>query len=165
MCIFFLTHTFRDAVMNQKSDKTAHLAKHGTLNRHAERINDPLFQTEPFFDPQDLLQVRYEMLRRVQREGRPVSETAQRFGVSRPTWYQLADAFRKSGLGALIPERPGPRQAHKLNHAVLQELLSARRDRPEITAAELCALVHRRFGIAVHRTTVERALRRTQKKT
>ena len=154
---------FRDVAMNQKSRKAGQLTKHGTLNRHADRVNHPFFQTEPFFDPQDLLQVRYEMLRQVQHEGHSVAETVKRFGVSRPTWYHLANAFREGGLVALVPERPGPRQARKINNAILKELLSARRERPEITTAELCSLVHQRFGLVVHRTTVERALRRTPK--
>ena len=44
--------------------KTAELNRSGTLNPHPEVIVDPLFQNNPFFDPRDLLQTRYEMLRR-----------------------------------------------------------------------------------------------------
>ncbi len=150
--------------MTRKNDKTESLRRLGTLNRHPERVRDPRFLSEPFFDPRDLVQVRYEMLRRVSREGRSVSESAQNFGVSRPTWYHAASAFEKSGLAGLVPQRPGPRRAHKLDDTVIEVLVEARRAAPTTTTAELVALVRSRFGISVHRRSIERALGRVQKK-
>ncbi|MCP4947116.1 MAG: hypothetical protein GY923_06385 [Aestuariibacter sp.] len=35
----------------------------GTLNSHAEQVTDELFQQYAFFDREDLVQVKYEMLR------------------------------------------------------------------------------------------------------
>ena len=145
-------------------DKAESLRKNGTLNRHPERVNDPRFLDEPFFDPRDLVQVRYEMLRRVNREGQSVSESARNFGVSRPTWYHAARAFAENGLAGLVPERPGPRRAHKLDDTVVEALVEARRAAPGITTAELVTLVRSRFGIPVHRRSVERALGRAKKK-
>ena len=150
--------------MTRKNDKAESLRRLGTLNRHPERVSDPRFLSDPFFDPQDLVQVRYEMLRRVHREGRSVSESAQNFGVSRPTWYHAASAFEENGLAGLVPERPGPRRAHKLDDTVIEALVEARRAAPATTTAELVVLVRRRFGISVHRRSIERALRRVQKK-
>ncbi len=150
--------------MTRKNDKAESLRRLGTLNRHPERVSDPRFLSDPFFDPRDLVQVRYEMLRRVHREGRSVSESAQDFGVSRPTWYHAASAFEENGLAGLVPERPGPRRAHKLDDTVIEALVEARRAAPATTTAELVVLVRRRFGISVHRRSIERALRRVQKK-
>ncbi|MCY4593161.1 MAG: helix-turn-helix domain-containing protein [Alphaproteobacteria bacterium] len=150
--------------MTRKNDKTESLRRLGTLNRHPERVSDPRFLSEPFFDPRDLVQVRYEMLRRVRREGQSVSESAQNFGVSRPTWYHAASAFEENGLAGLVPERPGPRRAHKLDDIVIEALVEARRAAPATTTAELVVLVRRRFGISVHRRSIERALGRVQKK-
>ena len=151
--------------MAQKNDdKSESLRKHGALNTHPERVSDPQFLSDPFFDPRDLVQVRYEMLRRVTKEGQSVSESARNFGVSRPTWYHAARAFEENGLAGLVPERPGPRRAHKIGDAVLEALVEARHATPAMTIAELVALVHRRFGITVHRRSVERALNRTKKK-
>ena len=150
--------------MTRKNDKAESLRKTGTLNRQPERVNDPRFLSEPFFDPRDLVQVRYEMLRRVSREGQSVSESAQNFGVSRPTWYHAARAFEAGGLAGLVPERPGPRRAHKLDDTVVEALVEARRTTPAVSTAELVALVRRRFGISVHRRSIERALNRAQKK-
>ena len=151
--------------MTPKSDKAESLRRLGTLNRHPERVNDPRFLSDPFFDPRDLVQVRYEMLRRVGREGQSVSESARSFGVSRPTWYHAAAAFEENGLAGLVPQRPGPRRAHKLDDTVVEALAEARRAAPGTTTAELVALARRRFGISVHRRSVERALGRAQKKT
>ena len=149
--------------MASKNDKADSLRKHGTLNPRPDRVSDPQFLSEPFFDPRDLVQVRYEMLRRVSREGQSVSDSARTFGVSRPTWYHAARAFEENGLAGLVPERPGPRRAHKIGPEVLEVLVEARRVTPAITISELVALVHRRFGITVHRRSVERALGRAKK--
>ena len=51
-----------------------------TLNLRAETIQDRLFLEESFFDPQDLTQVKYEMLRRVEKEEMPISAVAASFG-------------------------------------------------------------------------------------
>ena len=149
--------------MTRKNDKAENLRKLGTLNRRPERVNDPRFLSDPFFDPRDLVQVRCEMLRRVSREGQSVSESARNFGVSRPTWYHAARAFEESGLAGLVPERPGPRRAHKLDDTVVEALAEARRAAPGATTAELVALARSRFGISVHRRSVERALDRAKK--
>jgi hypothetical protein len=45
--------------------KVQTLRQSGTLNSRAGTIRDRLFLEESFFDPQDLTQVKYEMLRRV----------------------------------------------------------------------------------------------------
>ena len=42
----------------------AALAASGTLNRDPQAVRDPLFRGGGFFDPRDLLQLRYEMIRR-----------------------------------------------------------------------------------------------------
>ena len=149
--------------MVRKNGKADSLKRHGTLNPHPDRVSDPQFLSEPFFDPRDLVQVRYEMLRRVSREGQSVSDSARTFGVSRPTWYHAARAFEENGLAGLVPERPGPRRAHKIGPEVIEVLVEERRATPAITIAELVALVHRRFGITVHRRSVERALGRAKK--
>ena len=68
-------------------DKTRTLREHGCLNPHPERVRDPRFLDNAFFDPRDLVQVKYEMLRRVREDGESISGSAARFGLSRPTFY------------------------------------------------------------------------------
>ena len=59
------------------------LGQNGTLNARPEDITDDLFSGSAFFDPRDLLQIKYEMLRRVRQDGVPVSKAAKMFGFSR----------------------------------------------------------------------------------
>ena len=144
--------------------KTRSLKQHLCLNPHPERVRDELFLSNPFFDPRDLLQVRYEMLRRVREDGVPVSRAAASFGVSRPTWYQARRAWEAGGLPGLLPDRPGPRRPHKLSEEVVEALRAAKSEQPELTAADLVALVRERFGISVHRSSIDRALARGKKR-
>ena len=74
--------------------KAAALARDGALNPHPEAVRDPLFSDNPFFDPRDLVQVRYEMVRRHQVDSLPISDVADVFGVSRPTFYKAQSALR-----------------------------------------------------------------------
>ena len=48
-----------------------------------EKVRDPKFQENEFFDPRDVVQVKYEMLRRVSIEKAPVFATEE-YGVTRP---------------------------------------------------------------------------------
>ena len=89
-------------------DKVRALRQYNSLNPHPERVRDESFLSNTFFDPRDLVQVKYEMLRRVREDGVPVSQSAARFGVSRPTWYQAQRAWQAGGLPGLLPDkRPG----------------------------------------------------------
>lgn len=144
--------------------KTDALRQHGCLHPHPEKVTDELFAASEFFDARDLVQVKYEMLRRVRVDGRPVSDSAARFGLSRPSYYQAQDAFERGGLPALLPKKPGPRRAHKLSAEVLAALREALVEQPQLSSADLAELVGKRFGIAVHPRSIERALARQEKK-
>jgi Helix-turn-helix domain len=97
--------------LNQSDIKGTHLREYATLNPHPEQVADVLFQSHPFFDPRDLVQVKYEMLRRVIVDGQPVGTAAATFGFSRVRWYQLRQRFAGQGLVGLLPQSKGPRQA------------------------------------------------------
>lgn len=140
------------------------LRQEGVLNPHPETVTDPLFQTIDFFDPQDLLQVKYEMLRRVEVDNTPVTEAAAAFGFSRPVFYQSQHAVAQQGLVGLVPRKRGPHGAHKLTPAILDFMLQQRAASPSLTIAELITHIQRQFGVAVHRRTVERHLARREKK-
>ena len=144
--------------------KTEALRQQGCLHPHPDKVTDELFADSEFFDARDAVQVKYEMLRRVREEGQPVSESAARFGLSRPSYYQAQSAFEEGGLPALLPKKPGPRRAHKLSEEVVAALREALKEQPELTADDLVALVAERFGISVHRRSIERALARQEKK-
>ena len=106
----------------RNATKIQTLRQQGVLNPHPEAVTDPLFETGEFFDPQDMVQVKYEMLRRVEVEKAPVTEAAAAFGLSRPAFYQAQHAVAQQGLAGLIPRKRGPHGAHKLTPAVLDFL-------------------------------------------
>ncbi|MBM4366454.1 MAG: helix-turn-helix domain containing protein [Deltaproteobacteria bacterium] len=144
--------------------KTDSLREEGTLNPHPEAVNDPLFREGEFFDPEDVVQVKYEMLRRVRVDGQAVGKTAADFGVSRPTYYEALSAFDAGGIAALVPKKRGPRGPHKLADDVLAFVRAEAPPTGPLRAAELARRVQDRFGVSVHPRTIERALRREKKR-
>jgi transposase len=149
---------------SQRDHKTEELKRAGTLNPHAETVTDPLFQQNPFFDPRDLLQARYEMLRRHTAEQMSILDAAAAFGVSRPTFYQAHVSFQQSGLAGLLPARRGPKSGHKLTAEVLDYVASLRKSDPELTTVQCVKAIQKRFAITIHRRSLERALARRKKK-
>src|SRR5215472_17453730 len=93
------------AMAKPRSGKRAALACDGALNPHPAAVRDSLFVDNPFFDPADLVRVRYEMVRRHEVDGQSVSEVAANFGVSRPTFYKAEEALASAGLAGLLPAR------------------------------------------------------------
>jgi hypothetical protein len=144
--------------------KTHALRAHGSLNPTPEKVADPLFASSEFFDARDLVQVKYEMVRRVRVDGQPVSHSAAAFGFSRPTLYQADAALERGGLAALVPQKPGPRRAHKLGPEVMEFVYQLRADDSSVRPAELARRVRQRFGRTVHPRSIERALVREEKK-
>ncbi|HXJ41346.1 MAG TPA: helix-turn-helix domain-containing protein [Bryobacteraceae bacterium] len=149
---------------SSKDAKRSLLRRQGVLHPHPEAVSAALFQDSSFFDPDDLVQVKYEMLRRVQAEQTPVSQAAHEAGLSRPSFYQSQAALKQSGLAGLIPQKPGPHGAHKLTAPVLDFLERQRASQPNLKYAELARLVKAQMGVTVHPRTVERVLSRRQKK-
>ncbi len=140
------------------------LRQRGSLNPSPDKVSDPLFAASDFFDARDLVQVKYEMVRRVRVDGQPVSHSAAAFGFSRPTLYQADAALERGGLAALVPQKPGPRRAHKLDTDVMDFLHQLRSADASLRPAELARRVRQRFGRTVHPRSVERALARQEKK-
>jgi transposase len=140
------------------------LCAHAALNPHPERVTDALFVSQPFFDPRDLLQVRYEMLRRVLVEGQPVGATAVAFGYSRMTLHQLRKRFAAQGLVGLLPQPTGPQRNHKLTQEVMAFVRQALDSEPALRVADLPRRVRQQFGLTVHLRSIERALARERKK-
>ncbi len=79
------------------------LRQQGVLHTHPQDVIDPLFRCHAFFDARDLVQVKYEMLRRVRVEGLSITAAVTAFGFSRPAFYQAQAAYQRRGLPGLIP--------------------------------------------------------------
>jgi transposase len=133
------------------------------LNPRPEAMVDEEFASSEFFDARDLIQVRYEMVRRVRVEGETISAAAADFGLSRPSWYAAAAALDEEGLPGLLRSRPGPRRAHKLSSEIVQFLLETRHAEPDLRGPELARRVEASFGLSVHPRSVERALERARR--
>jgi transposase len=147
-------------------DKTERLKKYGALNPHPEKVTEALF-SDPlldFFDPRDLIQVKYEMLRAVDREGRPVKQASEAFGFSRPAFYQARAKFQQGGVSGLIKKRPGPQSAHKLTADVVRFIEEKTEQGEPLRARKLAPLLRERFGKDVHPRSIERAMARRKKK-
>ena len=149
--------------MTTKPDKQQQLRTSGTLNRNPERVTDPLFSEHAFFDAWDLVQVKYEMLRRVVHDGHSITEAAAAFGFSRPAFYKAKQALEDCGLAGLVPAKTGPRGAHKLNDEVMAFVLAAREHEPELNSRDLVERIDAQFGLGVHPRSLERALARKKK--
>jgi transposase len=141
-----------------KSPKVNALLEEGTLNPTPESVSDPKFQENEFFDPHDIVQVKYEMLRRVSIENASVTDATEEYGVSRPTYYQTKANFDKAGVAGLVPQKRGPRGPHKLQGEALafveQQLIAGE----PVRARELAKLIQQKFDLNIHPRTIERAV-------
>src|SRR5260370_31786123 len=141
--------------MAGKDAKLGALQQHGTLNPRPKDVRDELFLQDEFFDPRDLVQVKYEMLRRVQTEGQSVTDASANFGFSRPSFYQALSAFEQDGLAGLVPHKRGPKQAHKLTEEFLAFIGDMRQKEPSVGWRALGKLIQDRFRIRVHPPRIE----------
>jgi len=133
-----------------------------SLNLRPESVTDEGFVSSGFMDARDVVQVKYEMVRRVRVDGEAVSATVRAFGFSRPTFYEAQAALETSGLAGLVPARPGPRRAHKLTEVVVAFAQGLLVDDPSLSSSDLATAIGDRFGITVHPRSVERALARAE---
>ena len=114
------------------------------------------FQVGGFYDPMDIVQVKYEMLRDAQDSGRTIGAVAEDFGFSRTAFYAIKEDFEENGLTALIPEKKGPKEQHKLTK-VLQDFIDEYIvNHPKASAAEIAKAILREKGMEISKRTVER---------
>jgi transposase len=150
--------------INPLSPKRQALEATGTFNPRFAAVRHALFQQGGFFDPQDLLQLKYETLRSLEKDGYPIARAASEFGLSRPTIYQARSQLKAEGLEGLLPRKRGPRAAHKLTAELLGYLGEQRAAEPQVSAGELAARIRLRFKLKLHPRTIEKALRRQGQK-
>jgi len=147
-------------------DKTESLKKYGALNPHPQKVVEKAFSDSgiEFFDPRDLVQVKYEMLRYVEKEGHSVKHASETFGFSRPAFYQTQSQFKQEGVAGLAKKRPGPKSAHKLTEDILSFIEEEFIEGKPLRARKLAPLIKERFGKDVHPRTIERAVTPSKKK-
>ena len=129
----------------------------GLLHVRPEAVTAPLFVgQEAFFFPADKLQVKYEMLRAHVVDGLGVSAAAEAHGYSRAAFYLVSCAFEDGGMAGLIDQRPGRRGPLKLSAEIADFVRLAE---ASVSGAQLAREVEERFGVSLHRRTIERARR------
>jgi transposase len=138
--------------------RLAALEAAGLLHQRSGDVSASLFNAgNLFFLAADKVQVKYEMLRAHIVEGVSVSQAAASHGYSRPSFYLAQEAFAEAGVVGLLDQRPGRRGPLKLTEEIVAYLLAAP---AEASGASLAEEVRQRFGVELHRRTVERARRR-----
>jgi transposase len=131
------------------------LQQSGLLHPRPEAVSAPLFHRgEPFFLALDKVQVKYEMLRSHAVDGLTATAAAEQHGYSRAAFYLITAAFDEAGMRGLLDEPRGRRGPLKLTPEVMEFVTSAD---PTLSGAQLALEVEARFGVRLHRRTVERA--------
>jgi transposase len=135
----------------------AALERLGLVHPRPEAVTAALFADGgPFFFAVDKVQVKYEMLRAHLVDRVPVGEAAAAHGYSRGGFYLVLASFSEQGMSGLVDERRGRRGPLRLTDEIVQYLRAAPR---ETSGAQLAREVEERFGVSLHRRTVERARR------
>src|SRR6266403_1618404 len=164
VCCYYLTF-FRSCIMGSfmtTPAKRKALLASGTLNPHPEAVRSELFQMD-FFDPYDLAQIKYEMLRAHSVDDDPVAEVCRRFGLSRESFYQIQRAFLELGFGSFLPRKRGRKGPVKLKGEVLEFAFAKQKENPDLDPGRLAALIQERYSIPIHRTTVRRGMKKKRR--
>lgn len=146
-------------------NKQKNLEQTGTFNARAKSVCTPLFGNNEFFDARDLVQVKYEAIRAIEKEQRGLSQISREFGLSRPTLYEVKKQFEQEGLAGLLPHKRGPKKPHKLTGEILKYAQDWHRQHPECTDYKpLAERIEREFSVQINPRTLQRALINKAKK-
>lgn len=151
-------------IPSDADSKKAALRAAGALHPNPKAIRDEAFVQGDFFDPNDLVQVKYEMLRRHREEQKTVVEVARAFCTSRQAFYSAKAHFDSQGIPGLIPKRRGPRSAHKCTEEALDFAEQWKDAHPAEGTVLLAEAIEQRFGIRINPRSIDRALVRRKKK-
>lgn len=149
--------------MTKPDPKLERLRRQAMLHPDPKRVRAPWFQSGEFFDPRDLVQTKYEMLRHVRVDGASKAQAAALFGLSRPSYYEAETAFAREGLAGLLPRKRGPKGAHKLTEAVMAFIAQRLQSNPSTSAPSLAHEIESGLGLSVHPRSIERAIARKKK--
>lgn len=147
--------------METNEARRRRLKSEGTLHPNPEKVRTQLIAQSSFFDANDLMQMKYEMLRSVSVDEQSAATAARTFGLSRVAYYHARSQYENRGLTGLLPRRRGPTHPHKFTEEVTvfaKEQLAAAGGSPDWVG--LSKQIEARFGIKVHPRSVQRAMKR-----
>ena len=137
------------------SSRRRTLESAGLVHPSAEAVTAELFDgSRPFFLAADKVQVKYEMLRAHVVDRASVTAAAAEHGYSRAAFYLVSAAFDAAGMAGLVDERRGRRGPIKLSPQIIEFIAAAD---PGRSGADVAGDIVQRFGVELHRRTVERA--------
>lgn len=131
------------------------MEKNGTYNHHSQKVHADIFKKNPFFDPHDIMQVKYEMLRAVEKDNIDVSAAAEAFGFSRVSFYQIKNDYEKEGIVGLVPKKRGPRGSRKITN---DDADFARKLEANHTKDQIIIRLREERGVNISKRTLERKL-------
>ncbi len=135
-------------------EKLFQLKQFKTLNIHPELVKDELFVNNDFFDPNDLMQVKYEMLRHITTDHWSVTKAKETFGISRPTCYKLNTNFQTQGLNSLLPEKRGPKTNSKLIPEIV-DFINYQKNKQLLTWNQIIIVIKDKFNVSLHLRTAQ----------
>lgn len=136
--------------------KKKFLEQEGLLNPKPERVSHPLFETLNFFDPLDLPQIRYEMIRAARVENISVAQTCKLFGFSREYFYRLERSFMERGYASLLGSTMGRRPIIALNQEIVNFIVHRKIEQPKLSGENLRQEIRQLYNVDCSRRTVER---------
>jgi transposase len=144
--------------MSHEHNKRQFLKEHKAWNPRPARVKADIFQSHPFFDPEDKVQVKYEMLRARELEGAALSDTCSQFGFSRESYRHILEHFREEGVAGLFGHKRGRQGPVKATAPVRDFICSEHVRDNSLTAEELAQRCAQEFEIVISRRTVFRVL-------
>jgi transposase len=138
------------------ASRLAALTEAGLLHANPAAVGAALFTSGGgFFLAEDKVQVKYEMLRAHLVDGHSVTVAAAEHGYSRAAFYLVLASFSEAGMSGLLDQARGRRGPVKLRPEIVTFIRES-----AAGPGELVGQVEHRFGVRLHRRTVERARRR-----
>ena len=138
------------------TNKTKALIENGSFNKNAESVNNLTFKSNPYFDPQDLVQVKYEMLRAVKTDGLNVSDASKQFGFSRTAYYKIERRFSNAGVDGLCTQKTGPKLPSKITSDIEEYVTQLKEDDPGITNDDIVEKIWSEKGVSIHKRSLQR---------
>jgi transposase len=139
-----------------EASRVRSLTEAGLVHPHPDAVRAALFAESGFFLAEDKVQVKYEMLRAHVLDRYSATEAASLHGYSRAGFYLVASAFEQTGMAGLLDDKRGRRGPVKLSPEIVAFVQAAPAG---ASGAQLAAEVLQRFGVELHRRTVERIRR------
>jgi transposase len=136
--------------------KDDNLKESGAFNNNYANVKADIFNSSPFFDKRDVVQVKYEMLRAASNDEDSITAIADAYGFSRKSFYQVSKAFEATGLCSLVPQKKGPKRPSKLNSEAVAFITAFSKEHKNAKASDVSAALEAERGIKVHPRTIYR---------